>query len=45
MYKYYSTKFTSESITRRMGKERAIGETTAGATGIAGDGEDEENGI
>lgn len=44
-YLYYSTKFTSESITRRMGKKRAIGEITAGTTGITGDGENEENGI
>lgn len=45
MYEYYSTKFTSESITRRMGKERAIGEIAAGATGIVRDGENEKNGI
>jgi len=42
---YCSTKFTSENTTRRMGKERAIGKIAAGAAGIVGDGEDEENGI
>jgi len=42
---YCSTKFTSESTTRRMGKERTIGKIAAGAAGIVGDGEDEENGI
>lgn len=45
MYEYYSTKFTSESITRRMGKKRAIREIAARATRITGDGENEENGI
>jgi len=42
---YCSTKFTSESTTRRMGKERTIGKIAAGAAGIVGNGEDEENGI
>jgi len=28
-----------------MGKERTIGKITAGAAGIVGNGEDEENGI
>lgn len=44
-YVYRSTKFTSKSTTRRMGKERAIGEIAAGAAGIVGDGENEENGV
>lgn len=45
MHVYYSTEFTSESITWRMGKEGAVREIAAGTTGIARDGEDEENGI
>jgi len=39
---YYSTKFASKSITRRMGEKRAIGKVAAGTARVVRNGENEK---